>query len=382
MSLHFSRDTKVYVEALGTGGSPVTATSWEIPVLDGFSLSQATNSSEITLNEAGTQSRRTRLLFNDSLAPVEWSFSTYARPFLGAGSPADYATARVHAVEEVLWAMFVGLAGTDGDDGWVAPQNIPGTGISYTGTSNMIIDLTTSNQSYYPEGFNIYFSFSDTSASKNAYKITKAVVNSVTLDFDLEGLATLTWSGFGSLLQDQQGISPQTPTSFITEGVTDTGAFIRNRISDVTLSRTDSPAETYNIILTGGSITMENNINYLTPEEIGSVNQPLGNVTGARSISGNMTAYLDTTVSPSYSAELLADLVADTTTVRNVFALNIIVGGTGNTPRVDFAFPTAHLEIPTHSIEDVVSVDIAFHGQPSGGNVNNLDEATITYYAS
>ena len=41
--LFFSRDTKVVVSD-GT-------TAWEIPVLDGFSFSQATNSSEVTLQE-------------------------------------------------------------------------------------------------------------------------------------------------------------------------------------------------------------------------------------------------------------------------------------------------------------------------------------------
>lgn len=375
MALHFSRDTKVYVES-AAATSPQTATVWEIPVLDGFSLSQATNSSEITLNEAGSTSRRARLLFNDSLAPVEWSFSTYVRPYVSAG--VNYTTNHVHAVEEVLWAMFVGCTGFDGDDNWTSAS---GTPIVHTGTSNTAINFGASNISYYPEDFAIYFSFSDGSANQNAYKITKAVVNSVTLDFDIDGLATLNWSGFGSLLQDQQGISPQVPAGAYTEGVTDTGAFIRNRISDVTLSRTDSPAETYNIILTGGSINFENNMTYLTPEEIGLVNQPLGNVTGARAISGNMTCYLDTTVSPSYSAELLSDLVSDTTTVRNVFDLDIYVGGNGLTPSVQFSLPTSHLEIPNMTVEDVMSVDIAFHGQVGSGDVNATDEATITYYA-
>lgn len=75
--LFFSRDTRVVVSD-GTVG-------WEIPVLDGFSFSQATNTSEITLAEmssaaAGNASRRGRRMFNDSYAPAEWSFSTYARP--------------------------------------------------------------------------------------------------------------------------------------------------------------------------------------------------------------------------------------------------------------------------------------------------------------
>jgi hypothetical protein len=83
-TLFFSRDTKVYVAPLNASGVEVAGAIWEIPVLDGFSFSQATNSSEITLNEmeaSGGGSRRGRKMFNDSYAPAEWSFSTYARPF-------------------------------------------------------------------------------------------------------------------------------------------------------------------------------------------------------------------------------------------------------------------------------------------------------------
>ena len=79
MSMFFSRDTRVLLKQ--------GANVWEIPVLDGFSFSQATNSSEITLNEAINattgKSRRSRQMFNDSLAPAEWSFSTYVRPVKG-----------------------------------------------------------------------------------------------------------------------------------------------------------------------------------------------------------------------------------------------------------------------------------------------------------
>ena len=74
MALQFTRDVQVAIKL----GSDI----WEVPVLDGFSFSQAINSSEITVSESGATSRRGRLLFNDSLAPVEWSLSTYARPTL------------------------------------------------------------------------------------------------------------------------------------------------------------------------------------------------------------------------------------------------------------------------------------------------------------
>ena len=106
--LYFSRDSQMFLEI----GSSV----WKIPVLEGFSFSQATNTSEITLAEMeagdGT-SRRGRRAFNDSLAPVDFSFSTYIRPFTAAAGSATGTAdtaAKVHAVEEALWALFGGRA--------------------------------------------------------------------------------------------------------------------------------------------------------------------------------------------------------------------------------------------------------------------------------
>ena len=66
--LYFSRDSKMFIEFKGY--------VWEVPVLDGFSFSQSTNSSEITLAEMESStgaSRRGRKAFNDSLSPGEWS---------------------------------------------------------------------------------------------------------------------------------------------------------------------------------------------------------------------------------------------------------------------------------------------------------------------
>lgn len=118
--LYFSRDTKVIAHVpMATAGS--LNMYYDIPVLDGFSFSQSTNTSEITLNEAQSTSgvsRRGRAMFNDSFAPVEWSFSTYMMPYThdesatsdtqgttGAGSATD----NTHReVSEALWAMFFG----------------------------------------------------------------------------------------------------------------------------------------------------------------------------------------------------------------------------------------------------------------------------------
>ena len=45
--------------------------------------------------------------------------------------------------------------------------------------------------------------FKPTGGTNQVYKITKAAVNSVTIDFDIDGIATIQWSGFGSELSDE-----------------------------------------------------------------------------------------------------------------------------------------------------------------------------------
>lgn len=448
MALNFTRDVKVILE------DPTGLIRWEIPVLDGFSFSQAINASEITVNEAGATSRRARLLFNDSLAPVEWSFSTYARPTLVTSFTPD----QVHGVEEALWAMFAGATSYNTATGLYSGSIEDANAVDATTNA---FNFNNSNISAFANGWSLYFQFEG--AVNQVYKITDAVVNSASIDFDIDGIATISWSGFGNTLSDQ---TTNTVAATIIDGVNSSNNFIRNRISTVDLVRTDklvgSPGletdggeayllvaadytwndvadpgpdtittnsdeqanisvgdvvagagvaagttvasidattitlsnfsgtgtgdlqfyppnrDVYNLVLTGGSINFENNISYLTPEELGIVNAPIGNITGSRAISGNITCYLDNDVSSSKSGELFADLVSDTDTVRNTFDLNINIGGTA-APSLKFSLPTAHLEVPVINVEDLLTLDVAFHGQVSAGNVDSTNEATITY---
>ena len=83
MAVYMSRDAKLYV-TLETSGSV-----WQVPILEGFSFSQASESSDITLTEANSSagtSRRGKKTFNTGLAAAEFSFSTYVRPFKTGGT--------------------------------------------------------------------------------------------------------------------------------------------------------------------------------------------------------------------------------------------------------------------------------------------------------
>ena len=114
--LYFSRDTKV-IAHVPMAAAGTKNMYYDLPVLDGFSFSQAMNTSEITLNEAQNTSgasRRGRAMFNDSFAPVEWSFSTYMMPYTSAGGTqgssgkGDATDGDHREVSEALWAMFFG----------------------------------------------------------------------------------------------------------------------------------------------------------------------------------------------------------------------------------------------------------------------------------
>lgn len=373
MALQFQRNADVYIEVMDTARASVL-TTWKVPVLEGFSFTQAINASEITINEAGETSRRARLLFNDSLSPAEWSFSTYVRPVVET-SPAN-----VIAPEQALWAMMFGGSAFN-----TATEVYSGTGATAVNTvasGSNTFNLNASNVSAMPDNWNVVFAFED-GTNKQYFRLNKAVVNSASVDFDIDGIATVSWSGFSQNIEDLTTSTPANLASAITTGTTGTDNFIRNRISTVSLSRTDvSPDDAYSVVLTGGSFSIENNISFLTPEELGNVNQPLANITGARTVTGSLTCYFDNDTGNSKSGELFADLVADTTTVRNVFDMAVNIGGeTASTPRIAFDLPTAHLEVPTINVEDLLTLEVTFHGQVANGDVDSTDEATIVYKA-
>jgi hypothetical protein len=371
--LYFSRDTKVYIEI----GSAV----WELPVLDGFSFSQATNTSEITLAEMEDStgvSRRGRRAFNDSLAPAEWSFSTYVRPFIASGTVAGGGvddSLNHHAVEEVLWALMAG------DAAYTAPVDSTSdadfTGFTY-GTGATTIDFDSSNKSTLGTA-NIYFTLGD--ANKKTYKLSGCVVNEASIDFEIDGLATINWSGFGSDITEASE-----PTATVYEAITATSNFIRNRLSILTVVPTDVDpdgdsvnelAASYDLTLTGGNVTISNNITYITPEELGIVNIPFGHVTGTRNISGNFTCYLnEDTASTNQSTDLWEDLKSITNVVTNSFALTFKIGG-ASAPYLQATMGTCHIDVPTHSIADVISLETNFNALPS--EIAETDELVLEY---
>ena len=111
------------------------------------------------------------------------------------------------------------------------------------------------------------------------------------------------------------------------------------------------------------------------------MNTPLGHVTGTRSVSGNFTCYLDGGTSGG-SADLFEDLIEDTSTITNDFNMVFSIGG-ATAPKVEITLPNCHLEVPTHSIDDIISIDTNFHALPASidpGSTAGNYEADIKYF--
>jgi hypothetical protein len=106
------------------------------------------------------------------------------------------------------------------------------------------------------------------------YHVKDCSVGEASFDFDLDGIATVNWSGNGKIIkeysEESNVLDLEGETDVIYEGVSNTTGFIRNRVSDLTISGDPSGGSvTYTTTLTGGNITMSNNLTYLTPETLG-----------------------------------------------------------------------------------------------------------------
>jgi hypothetical protein len=404
MSFSFSRNAKLYVTTSQTIAAMLDTNTWEVPVLDGFAFTANTATQEIEISEAGTTPVRGAQVYTTAIEPVDWNIQAYIRP------RHDIVDSITDAVERILWEALAAKPDsntiTTSADGLATTRQVGASG-------GLAIDFSASDTNELLQ-LSLVFNLG-TAAAPTWYHITGAVVDTAEIDFAIDAIASITWTGFGTSITevtdgtdltslddmllnpgDMQDTGFPSTTEGYLQAPTGTQACIRNKLSTVILIGESGQAgiggNTYAVALTGGSLTIANNITFLTPESLGVVNQPCGHFTGQRSMSGNMTAYLKTG-GTNDTGDLMNDLLTYSNSSTGAdptrFALNITVGGATpgapwSRPLLELAMPNAHLVIPVINIEDVVSVDIGFTGLPyTGANPDPeaLNELTAAYYA-
>jgi hypothetical protein len=387
MALNLIRSSRVFFTtnlvngAVDTAVSPAVAfddtNTFEIQVQDGFSFTQNTGTETVTLNEAGATPIRGQRSFNTSLEPVDWSFTTYIRPKFdaaGAGSTDD----NVDCEESVLWGAMSSVTG----NGWT--QTAGATPLSTVSFAN--------SNAHQLQAFGLIIVLENIT-----YVIDNCAIDSATIDFGLDAIASVQWAGKGTAMRQlatKISLADAAPITTMTGGIAgtaklkDTSAkYIANKLSTMTVSAAaygGLSAKTYTVALTGGSLTINNNLTYLTPANLGVVNSPITYFTGTRAIACNLTAYLKT--GSNESSTLLSDLLAaSSTSTDNKFAVAVSLGGATNGTKVVLDMPTAMLTIPTITSEQVISTSITVNpqGTTSGAyDVEAKNELEVKYYAT
>lgn len=393
MSFNLIRNSRVFFTTNVNSSGTVLLTgltktnTFELQVQDGFSFSQATTQETVTVNEAGLAPVRGQRSFNTSLEPVDWSFSTYMRPkfeeatVINASPDADDF---IGCEESVLWNALAGTGAIGGAGaGWTATPGL---------TPVSTVAFTNSN-AHQLQRFGLIIAFESA-----VYVINNCAVESATIDFGLDAIASIAWAGRGTTMSQ---VAATTLADDLANGevdftgglsgsakIRDTAAkYIANKLSTMTLARTTfqgQGAKNYTLALTGGSLTIANNLTYLTPANLGTVNVPVAQFTGTRAISATVNCYLRT--GTNESATLLSDLLAmSTLDDENQFNCQIDLGGSANANRVTFLMPFTMLGIPSIGTEQVITSTINLMpqaGSTTAYNLANTNELTIEYRAT
>jgi hypothetical protein len=305
--------------------------------------------------------------------------------------------------ESVLWnAMFAADAIGGTNPAWT-------NGNSSTAPVTPATCVLTNSNKHQLQRFGMIIIF-----DQNTYILDDCSLNQAVIDFGIDAIASIQWSGQARKLRR---IDSPTETSGTWSGSL-TGTYlprvtncpyIANKLTTVKLKSgignftegdgaITGTGKTYTLPITGGSITLTNNITYLTPANIGVVNTPFTYFTGSRSITGSLNAYLrtgtwnsGTSTGTKESANLFDDLIGQVTTDSDPqFYIQVEIGGSSSDTHVDLEMPACVLQIPTVNSEAVITTTVNFTAQSStdpasgegGFQILNNNEIKLKYYAA
>lgn len=418
-ALNLQRNTEVFMStvdlsASGTAADMTPRNTWKVEVLAGYAASQSSATQDITSMESGVTPDRSTQRFNTAINPVEWSFQTYLRPtgvvnndgVTVAGMDRNSGNTQPLA-DWFLWQSLMSSAawatGSGGSSQLRSAWQNNGTFVLAERTAAANVVAHKSNYASANE-YQLYLKMDNV-----VYQIKNASVNEASVDAAIDGIATTSWSGFGTNMVE---LSTSARTEAVTvfggvisaaltatanssvdantqarayhawgrynvNGTTTTSAFIKNRLSSIVLEHTPSgaPKDTYTLAVTGLGFTYSNALTFLTPEELATLNTPIGQFTGAKTITGNFTAYLR--AGDDDTAQFLKNIVTDSRVQHaQVANANLRIGG-ATAPYVAVWMPATQFNFPTHAVEDIIGISVEFLAQEPTATKGTGSELTL-----
>lgn len=298
-----------------------------------FSFNRQVNMANSGRNTLDSTQERTIDPYIAVLSPVNFSFTTYILPVVDTN---------VTSPEEYLW---VSLMGADS--------------LTSNSTSSTI-DFSNGNVGTLR---NLTLWFDQPSHPDASYRIDNAIVDSATINFDINGISEIQWRGRALDVVVDGTPPPYTDRTTVTN-------YLKNKFSTISLNMN---SVNYNLALTGGQITIENNNTFYGRNRIGKTTVPVGHYTGNRTITGVLNFYLKT--GTDASADLFNELLTnvDNDDYESTYASNITVNIAGITaPYVSITLPQTILSLGAQQFSEVLSISVPFTAKEEAGNYSTI----------
>ena len=226
--LNLQRNTKVFISTvdLASGAaatSVVPANTWQVEILAGYAVSQAAATQDITSLESGTSPDRSQQRFNTALNPVDWNFQAYLKPTgmnKTSGSTGKHASGNSMPVADwfmwqammsnLTWASGTSLRSNWQDDGKFALVERVDASNTFPHSAN----FSTASE------YHLYFQMDNV-----IYQVANATINQGSIDAAIDGIATTTWTGFGTNLIELRN-QPRNNAVSVFGGVLNSGSSI------------------------------------------------------------------------------------------------------------------------------------------------------------
>jgi hypothetical protein len=420
-ALNLQRNSEVYMSTvdLAAGGSSANMTprnTWRVEVLAGYAASQSSATQDITSLESGITPDRSTQRFNTAINPVEWSFQTYLRPtgvINTSGATGVDPTGNSQPLAD--WFLWQSLTSNAAWASGTGASSITSSSWETNGTFRLGERVAAANVAAHKSNYataneyHLYMKMDNV-----VYQVKNASVNEASIDAAIDGIAMTSWSGFGTnfveltstsrdhlisvsggILNNGSTVSGNVSVDAATTastyhawgrynvaGSTTTAAFIKNRLSAIEVTHTPqgSAQDVYTLAVTGLGFTYSNALTFLTPEELAALNSPIGQFTGAKTITGNFTAYLR--AGDDDTAQFLRNIVNDTRTqIAQVSSANLKIGGS-TAPFVAINMPAVQFNFPTHSVEDILGISVEFLAQEPNATKGTGSELTMVVSAA
>lgn len=386
MSINLSRNTRLWVSTVTTGHT--NENTFEIPVQDGYGLSQTTSTSDVAAEEAGATPIRGSKRFNDMQDPVDWNFTTYMTPYFATNH---------YMVDMLLWHALANAKDTAPD-----LDNTSTTSTVFGDPTDFTVEFT-NNSAHELTPIYLYYKIDN-----QMYLVSEAQVSQAEINVDITDIGQVAWTGQAlsyapiadPAFVDADGSNglaydTTTPTANTYVGIATNKQYLVNKLTIMELNSDQAPSGAgtngnYKIPITGASVTINNNITYLTPSTLAEVDSPIGSFTGSFDVSGSVQAYLrdvpgsDGAIGNEYgSQEFLQHMIGN---VQNavVNAANVVFHIGGNAvgdPNCVITVPAAQISVPEIAVEDIIATSFEFKGIPSSADLVSGDEVSLAFRA-